>query len=251
MKNTMILAVAGLLLLSVPFMAKACPEKGKVMKDMKMCQESMTGVETTKINIDNGVELTLVGEDAQSIVRIQKKAAEHYGKDGKICERMPKGADVKIENLENGIKVTITGNNPKLIKKIQDKLKKSHKIHALKKSMKMNVKAKKYICPMGHYNSDKPGECPKCGMKLIKNNKVKTMKMNMKESNHQKNMAVVHKVRKEEIGKKAVCPVLGNEFTVSENTKAVSYKGKIYYFCCPGCAKPFMENPEKQLNKNQ
>ena len=23
-----------------------------------------------------------------------------------------------------------------------------------------------YICPMGHFESDKPGDCPKCGMKL-------------------------------------------------------------------------------------
>lgn len=25
-----------------------------------------------------------------------------------------------------------------------------------------------YKCPMGHYESDKPGDCPECGMKLEK-----------------------------------------------------------------------------------
>ena len=25
-----------------------------------------------------------------------------------------------------------------------------------------------YKCPMGHYESDKPGDCSKCGMKLVK-----------------------------------------------------------------------------------
>ena len=27
------------------------------------------------------------------------------------------------------------------------------------------------------------------------------------------------------------------------------YKGKIYYFCAPGCKKAFEENPEKYLNQ--
>ncbi|MEK6646903.1 MAG: heavy metal-binding domain-containing protein [Candidatus Firestonebacteria bacterium] len=28
-----------------------------------------------------------------------------------------------------------------------------------------------YKCPMGHYESDKPGDCPKCGMKLERSDK--------------------------------------------------------------------------------
>ncbi len=27
--------------------------------------------------------------------------------------------------------------------------------------------SKTYVCPMGHYQTDKPGKCPKCGMDLV------------------------------------------------------------------------------------
>ena len=37
----------------------------------------------------------------------------------------------------------------------------------------------------------------------------------------------------------------GEEFKVGEGTKAVKYKGKVYYFCCPDCAGPFKKDPAK------
>ena len=49
----------------------------------------------------------------------------------------------------------------------------------------------------------------------------------------------------EEYGKKAFCPVMGDEVTVNPKTQAVKYKGKVYYFCCGGCPKKFKQNPEK------
>lgn len=48
-----------------------------------------------------------------------------------------------------------------------------------------------------------------------------------------------------EYGKTAKCPVTGEGFKVSADTKAVKYKGKVYYFCCPGCAPAFKKNPAK------
>jgi len=63
--------------------------------------------------------------------------------------------------------------------------------------------------------------------------------------------AIVRKVTKEEMGKDAVCPVTGDKFKVTAETGSVSYKGKIYYFCCPACDKPFLENPEKYIPKKQ
>jgi len=50
-------------------------------------------------------------------------------------------------------------------------------------------------------------------------------------------------------GDKIICPVMGNE--VKDPAKATSsvYKGKTYYFCCPGCKEPFDKDPEKYLNK--
>jgi len=64
-----------------------------------------------------------------------------------------------------------------------------------------------------------------------------------------KALVTPHKVAKEEIGKDAVCPVTGEKFKVDAETEAVSYKGKVYYFCCPACNKPFTRDPEKYLAK--
>ncbi len=40
-----------------------------------------------------------------------------------------------------------------------------HKVKKTKK--KAVVIAKKYVCPMDGYTSDKPGKCPNCGMDLV------------------------------------------------------------------------------------
>lgn len=63
--------------------------------------------------------------------------------------------------------------------------------------------------------------------------------------------AVLRKVTAEEVGKEAVCPVTGEELTVKEDTGSASYKGRIYYFCCPGCDKAFLAKPDKYVNKKQ
>ncbi|MDA8132855.1 MAG: heavy metal-binding domain-containing protein [Elusimicrobia bacterium] len=57
--------------------------------------------------------------------------------------------------------------------------------------------------------------------------------------------AEIRKVGKDEIGKISFCPVSGEKLTVTEKTVSASYKGRIYYFCCPGCDKKFVNNPEK------
>ena len=62
---------------------------------------------------------------------------------------------------------------------------------------------------------------------------------------------VYRTVTKEEIGKEAVCPSTGEKFKVTEKTPSVSYKGKSYFFCCPGCDKSFIKNPEKFLAKKK
>lgn len=50
----------------------------------------------------------------------------------------------------------------------------------------------------------------------------------------------------------AVCPVMGNR--IPDVTKAAGksvYKGKTYYFCCPGCKPQFDKDPEKYINKKK
>ncbi len=45
--------------------------------------------------------------------------------------------------------------------------------------------------------------------------------------------------RATEIGMQAICPVTNNVFNVSKDTKAVDYKGKTYFLCCPECSVDF------------
>ncbi|MGM0596967.1 MAG: YHS domain-containing protein [Myxococcota bacterium] len=46
-------------------------------------------------------------------------------------------------------------------------------------------------------------------------------------------------------GTKAWCPVMKNEFTVTEKTEMSKYQGKYYAFCCGGCKPKFDKDPEK------
>lgn len=50
------------------------------------------------------------------------------------------------------------------------------------------------------------------------------------------------------VGDKTLCPVSKEEFIVTSTSPKVEYKGKTYYFCCPGCDTKFKEDPEKYLN---
>lgn len=36
---------------------------------------------------------------------------------------------------------------------------------------------------------------------------------------------------------------------VADSTPQVQHEGKTYYFCCPGCAKAFSQDPAQYLNK--
>lgn len=44
------------------------------------------------------------------------------------------------------------------------------------------------------------------------------------------------------------CAVSGKEMKKSEAKASHEYKGNTYYFCCEGCKKAFLENPEKYTN---
>ena len=49
------------------------------------------------------------------------------------------------------------------------------------------------------------------------------------------------------VGAKATCPVMGHEFTVSENSLRSEHDGKHVAFCCAACKPKFDENPEQYL----
>jgi len=41
------------------------------------------------------------------------------------------------------------------------------------------------------------------------------------------------------------CPVMKEKVVIGKDTKALKYKGKEYYLCCPSCYDEFKKNPEK------
>lgn len=45
----------------------------------------------------------------------------------------------------------------------------------------------------------------------------------------------------------ATCPVSGEVFKPTAETKTATYNGKTYYMCCPGCAKKFAANPTQYV----
>jgi YHS domain-containing protein len=50
-------------------------------------------------------------------------------------------------------------------------------------------------------------------------------------------------------GEVVECPVMGTKFPPAKAHSSMVYEGKTYYFCCAGCPREFMKNPEKYLNK--
>lgn len=72
-----------------------------------------------------------------------------------------------------------------------------------------------------------------------------------KQGTAKKPAAAYRKVTKEEIGGSARCPVTGEEIKIEKDTVSMTYKGRNYYFCCPGCDKSFMKDPEKYAVKEK
>ena len=103
---------------------------------------------------------------------------------------------------------------------------------AEKKASAEKSKEQKEIweCSMKDYCGAKTKDykCPKCGMKL------------------QKKM-VIRGLKKAELGKEYICPVTGEKFKGTKETKAADYKGKSYYFCCEDCPDKFIADPDKYI----
>ena len=55
------------------------------------------------------------------------------------------------------------------------------------------------------------------------------------------------KIPAEYLGKKAVCPVMGGEFTIKDGTEFSKFDGQYYFFCCAGCKPKFDKDSKKYL----
>jgi|GEM_PF-1970999 len=108
-----------------------------------------------------------------------------------------------------------------------------------------------YVCPMDGYKSEKPGQCPKCGMDLEK----QKIKMKRAEGNNAQMRSGMdmsgNKFRsfdavKFGVGKNAkICPVSGDKIKPGEGVEATLSNGKKIMMCCPNCKRPI----EKDLKK--
>ena len=54
----------------------------------------------------------------------------------------------------------------------------------------------------------------------------------------------------EPLPESATCPVMKSTFKPDASTTHAEYKGKTYYFCCPGCDKKFAANPESYITSD-
>lgn len=50
-----------------------------------------------------------------------------------------------------------------------------------------------------------------------------------------------------DLGNKVVCPVTNEKFNITKDSTYMEYKGKKYFFCCPGCKHKFESDPEKYI----
>jgi YHS domain-containing protein len=48
-------------------------------------------------------------------------------------------------------------------------------------------------------------------------------------------------------GDKAICPVMGTKFEITDTTEYVTVNGKKIYYCCGGCKEPLEKEPDKYL----
>ena len=117
-------------------------------------------------NLENGVEITLTAKDIRNIARLRELAASHFGSREELdrnCPARVPGAKTSLEEIDGGIKIIITALAPAAVKTIQ-----AAAVFACKREEPVTKRVfKTYVCPMGEYQSSKPGKCPKCGMELV------------------------------------------------------------------------------------
>lgn len=56
-----------------------------------------------------------------------------------------------------------------------------------------------------------------------------------------------HQITQEELGKESICQVCGMKITLSSQTPALDYQGKIYYFCSEEEKTKFVKDPGRFL----
>ncbi|MBI4655759.1 MAG: YHS domain-containing protein [Elusimicrobia bacterium] len=170
------------------------------------------------------------------------KGKEHK----KMCPEHLKGVTKTSTNIDNGVEITMTAKKAKTVSKLREIAKMHYdskesmcqdcpckvegaivKIEDIENGVKVSI------------TSDNPESVKKIQELSAKGYKHKSYKEGLSS----------REVLSDEIGKETVCPVTKEKFKVVAETKAIDYKGKTYYFCCPGCDAKFIKKPEQYISK--
>ena len=139
--------------------------QGQPSDDAVLCPLRVKNFEPTVKNTETGVEITLTAITVKDIAGLRKTAARHFSSRDEMeknCPARVPGAKTGVEETDGGVKITITAQSPASIKTIQ-----AAAAYACKRDQPDASRVfKTYACPMGEFQSSKPGKCPKCGMEL-------------------------------------------------------------------------------------
>lgn len=72
-------------------------------------------VDHEKVDIENGIVLTITTENSEILAKMQARAQEEHEGRGPFGDSVTR----EVEILENGIQVTLTSNDPEIVEKLQ------------------------------------------------------------------------------------------------------------------------------------
>jgi|SRR5579859_6664389 len=120
------------------------------------------------------------------------------------------------------------------------------------KTEKQKASKAVYVCPMCQITSDKPGNCPMCGMKMVKQKKAPAKPENKPADGKSKQMSGSAGSSQgfdlALYGKGAdakMCPVSGDKIKAGKGVELVLAGGKKIMVCCPDCQKDIDKDPAK------
>ena len=133
---------------------------------VEMCPLRAKIFEPVLKNLENGVEISLTPKDVRYLARLRELAALHFSSREELDKNCPAripGGKTSLVETATGVIITITAQAPAAVKTIQ-----AAAAYACKREEPGAKRAfRTYVCPMGEYQSSKPGKCPKCGMELV------------------------------------------------------------------------------------
>ncbi len=118
MKRILLIAALALLVAGVPALAGGnCADKAAKASKGEMASKVESKIE----NLENGVKVTLISNDAEVVKAVQKEARTFLaGQCASQCPMKSEGAAHQVADLDNGVVITATAGCPDKVKQIQE-----------------------------------------------------------------------------------------------------------------------------------